>query len=124
MSKLIIYVGGKPAINGFKRREFVWSDAHKCFIYGGTEIDERDFNAKCEKAFRNNQDLNPQVKVVAFSDEPTITVQPPSPPMPDVTTITVAREISLAEAESVVARLAPDRLKKTPGRKPRIMEVA
>lgn len=124
MSKLIIYVGGKPSINGFRRREFIWSDAHKCFIYEGVEIDERDFNAKVEKAFRNNQDLNPRVKIVQFSDDPIITIQPPMPVMPDVTTITAARVFSLAEAESVMARLAPDRLKKTPGRKPRIMEVA
>ena len=129
MAKLIIWVGGKPLINGYKIREFLWSVAHNCYIYEGREINEADFNAKFEKAHRNNADLHPQVKVVEFSAEvPKVSVQPvkstESATGTIAKTVEFDREITLEEAEEVVARLAPDRLKKRPGRPPRVMEVA
>lgn len=132
MSKLIIWVSGKPTLNGYKRRDFVWSLAHNAFIYEGRELDESEFNEKCEKAFRNNEDLHPRVKLVKFSAG-TVTQVEPQPEKTTATvstapiaTITASREITLAEAEAVMKRLAPQRLKKPMGRPPKVrtMEVA
>jgi hypothetical protein len=114
-AKLIIWVPGKPLLNGYKQREFIWSEAHKCYIYGGSEIDASKFNELYEKAVRNNFDMNPRVKVV---DVQRIAIIEPPP----ITTIT-AQEITAEKAEEVLQRLAPERLKKKPGPKPAI-EVA
>lgn len=113
MAKLIIWVGGKPLLNGYRIREFSWSVAHNCYIYEGREIEEFEFNEKFEKAMRNNFDLHPKVKIVAFSEATKHEEKPQ-----------FHGDISLEQAEAVMAELAPDRLKKKAGRPPRMMEVA
>ncbi len=113
MAKLIIWVGGKPLLNGYRIREFSWSVAHNCYIYEGRELAETEFNEKVEKAFRNNFDLHPKVKIVTFSEAPNHTATAQS-----------VGDITLEQAEAVMAELAPDRLKKKAGRPPRMMEVA
>lgn len=118
MAKLIIWIGGKPIINGYRIRDFHWNVAHACYIYEGVEIEDAKFNEKFEKAYRNHADLHPKVKVVATSKPE---VQKPAPP--PIATISAAKEITLEDAVAVVAQLAPERLKKMPGR-PRMMEVA
>lgn len=127
MSRLIIYVTGKPNLHGHKRREFLWSPAHSLYLYGGKEIEADQFNAAYEKAMKNNADMNPRAKVVA-----SIGVQAESPTSNSggpaaVTNVTVAHETTVDEALAVLERLAPERLKKKPGRKPNeavAMEVA
>jgi hypothetical protein len=120
MCKLIIYITGKPLLNGYRRREFVWSEPHACYLYENTEFLPAEFNAKYEKAVRNNADLNPRVRVIE-GDE----VKAPVIPMAPVSTLSTAREISADEAEEVLMRLRPDRLKKKTGPKPEgAMEVA
>lgn len=122
MSKLIIWVGGKPLLHGYKVREFKWSAGHGCYIYGGAEIEDRDFNAVYEKCLKNNADLGPRVKVVSTGAVMVAFVPKPEP-SPARADPPQAHEITLAEAEAVVARLAPERLRRR-GPRPLVMEVA
>lgn len=121
MPTLILYVPGKPLLNGHKQRNFLWSAAHACYLYEGAEIEAADFNAKYELAMKTNADLRPRVRVIDAGNA-TVAVGEGSPAGPaPVATITVAA------AESVLERLAPHRLKKKTGPKPRagaMMEVA
>jgi len=112
-AKIIIYLTGKPTLHGLKRREFQWSPAHALYLYENRELELSEFNAKYDKAMRTNTDMRVLVKVVGAES-----------PAASVATIAAAHEITLDEAEAVVQRLAPERLKKAPGRKPRILEVA
>ncbi len=115
MSKLIIWVTGRPSLDGYAKREFKWSELHKKFIYEGKEIAPAEFNAKWEKAFRNNGDLFPQVWVVdAIADAPPTT--PPKPIAPPQVPIAL-NLITVDQAEAVMMKLAPERLKAKPGPK-------
>jgi hypothetical protein len=105
MAKLIIYVTGRPLINGYKRREFVWSEEHKLFLYGGKEFTEQEFNAIQDKVLTGNADIYPRVKVSTLS------------PPEDISDVMLPRAISAQEAEEVLEHLAPERLKKKPGHK-------
>lgn len=116
---LIIYVTGKPLLHGHRRREFAWSPPHGVYLYDGKEFAPSEFNEAYERCMRNNSDMNPRVRVVAGSvpaarkpDGPVVAVGvvPAPPPAP--------RAITLEEAEAVVARLAPERLKKKTGPRP------
>lgn len=130
MSRLIIYVSGKPLLHGHKRREFLWSPTHRCYLYNGKEIDASEFNATYDKAMRNNSDMSPRVMVVPSmevqSEPPTSSstsavvekVTVTEPDEPNVAGVTVD------EAVAVLERLAPERLKKKTGPKPKILEVA
>lgn len=109
MSRLIIYVTGKPNLHGHKRREFLWSPAHGLYLYGGKEIEAAEFNATYEKAMKTNTDMNPRVKVVATSAIQQVTVT--TPPAP--------QDITIDDAVAVLERLAPERLKKKTGPKPK-----
>lgn len=64
MFKLIIWIPGRPTMNGLKRRAFLWSTAHRCYVYEGAEIDPADFNAKYEKAVKNIPNVKPGVRVI------------------------------------------------------------
>lgn len=123
MSKLIIYVSGSLAVNGHRIREFNYSPTHKKFIWQGREVSDVEFNANFEKAWKTNGDLYPRAMVVETSQPgaPAITAPLPATP-PPIATIS-AREITADEAEGVLMRLRPERLKKKTGPKP-IMEVA
>jgi hypothetical protein len=114
-TKLIIYLTGKPSLRGFKIREFVWSAPHGCYIYEGKEIEPAAFNEKYEKATRNNSDLLVRVKVTQNGDAvPTPAPQP-----------VALRELTVEDAEAILQRHAPERLKKKTGPKPReVMEVS
>jgi|SRR5882724_3051111 len=112
-AKLIIYVTGKPLMHGYKMREFVWSAPHGCYLYEGAEIEAYEFNEKYAKAIKTNADLNPKVKVVGDAQF--------AMPLPIITTS--YSEMTVEEAEAVMLRLAPERLKKKPGPKP-ALEVA
>lgn len=115
MFKLIIWVSGRPNLEGFKKREFVWNERHKAFIYEGKEFSPEEVNAKYEKAWFNNQDLMPRVRVV---DIATVAVEPASAVRSvTVTTPAPSAPITVEQAEEVLQRLAPERLKKKPGRK-------
>lgn len=108
MSKLIIWVSGRPNLDGYKKREFVWNEQHRAFIYEGREFDAAEFNEKFDKAWRNNQDLAPRARVVGLA---TPVAPPPAPHIAD-------EAMSVEQAESILNRFAPERLKKKPGRKP------
>lgn len=111
MSKLLIYVAGRPATNGYHIREFKWSEPHKKFIYLGREIEDYEFNALFEKAWKNNADLTPKALSLATGPAPAAVVAPP-PPAP------ISDEEAADKAEELLQRLRPDRLKLKPGRKP------
>lgn len=113
MTKLIICLSGKPLIHGYKRREFTWSADHGCYLYKGREFECHEFNEIVDKVMRSNEDMHPSVKVVQLSDKP-IALAP-------IATIS-AREITVAEAEEVLFRMAPHRLKGKTGPKPRLLE--
>lgn len=102
MSKLIIWVPGKPLLYGYHRSEFKWSEPHQCYIYQGRVFEEKEFNGAADRALKNYADLFPSVKVVEFS-EPVVAER---------------HEITVAEAEEVLIRYAPHRLKQKSGPKP------
>ena len=122
MSKLIIYVDGKPSMNGYRIREFKWSDTHKCYIYNGQEFEDDAFNAAYAKSLRTNEDLRVRVRVVAL--------EVPSAPVQTAVqaqTFNVAlppHEVTWQEAEAVLRRVAPHRLKKKTGRPPKAQMAA
>lgn len=68
--KLIIYVSGKPSLNGYRIREFKWSEKHRKHLYLGAEIEPEKFNALFEKAWRNNSDLDPKAMVIPILPAP------------------------------------------------------
>ena len=103
MAKLIIYVSGQPSLNGYRIREFKWSEPHRKYIYLGQEIEENEFNALMEKAARNNADLHPKVMVI---------------PQPELTD-----EQKVEQAEKVIEAIHPERLRKKTGARA-MMEVA
>ena len=109
-------------MDGYKKRDFKWVAEHKACVFEGRVLDATEVNEKCEIAFKRNADLGPRVRVVDAADVQ-VTAAPAAPP-PPVSTISVAREITAEEAESVLLRLAPDRLKKKPGPKGPMLEVA
>ncbi len=114
--KLIIWIPGKPNIHGHKRREFLWVPAFSCYLYEGKEIEPSAFNAKYEKAMKNNGDMLPRVKVIeTASAESAAPISTPNlpPPAPE---LTITEQ--LEKAEAVIERYAPERLKKKPGAKP------
>lgn len=109
MAKLILYVTGKPLLYGFKRGEFKWSQPHQCYIYQGKVFSESEFNAVADRVLRGFPDMFPSARVVELS----ATVPAPAP----IATIAQGREITVEEAEAALQRLAPEMLKKKPGRK-------
>jgi hypothetical protein len=119
MTKLIIWVSGRPSLNGYRIREFIWSESHKRFIYEGKEFAPEEFNAKFEKAFQNNQDLMPRAMVASVGPVSQVVVKTTPPPSP-----AAPRVFTLDEALEIVQRDAPERLKKKPGPKTEVMEVA
>ena len=100
MSKFVIWVSGRPNLYGFTRREFIWNEPLQLFIYKNKVFGEDEFNALVEEALLRYMDDHPRVKVVEFE---------PAPPA------AADREITVSEAEEVMQRLAPHRLKKKPG---------
>lgn len=117
MSKLIIYVTGRPLTHGHRMREFHWNEEHRCYLFQAKVFDDSDFNVAYEQAMARHVDMHPRVKLLAAEKAPDDLDE--STP---VSTITASREISLEEAEEVVRRLAPDRLKAKSGPKAKSVE--
>lgn len=113
---LAIYINGRPAMHGHKRREFQWSAEHGIYLYEGRLFEPQEFNEAFERCEKRNADLSPLVKVVDGHVE-----APVAPPPAPVTTISAAREITLEEAEAVMWRMAPERMKKKTGKPPEMM---
>jgi len=111
--KLIIWVPGKPLIHGFVRREFKWSEKHKCYIHGGKEYTPEEFNAVAPQAFSRGEDMHPCAKAIVEAEAAPKAAPPPAP----VTTIS-AKEITEDDAVAVLMRIAPHRLRRGPGRPP------
>lgn len=105
MSKLIIYVTGKPLLNGYKIRDFLWSAPHNRYLYQGKEFEVGEFNENYERATRANSDLGVRVMVVGAATEAARPVSAPKP----------REAITAEEAEEVLRRERPDLLKKKPG---------
>lgn len=131
--KLLICAPGRPALNGHKRRSFLWTPEFNCFVYEGRQLTEQEFNTISEPVFKKNGDLRPFVKIAQFSDgKAAVDTQFMVPatehealktrykalqarigePVAPVATITAGREITLDEALAVVLRLAPEKLRK------------
>jgi hypothetical protein len=120
MPKIIIYVPGKPIVHGYKRREFIWSEPHKCHVYMAREYELSEFNEAFEKAMKNNRDMNPMVRVIELdAAKPAPAAAAPLAPPPIINPVATisAHEVTVEEAEEVLLRLAPDRLKKKAGPK-------
>ena len=98
--KFLIYLEGNPQIQGYTRFEFKWSQKHGVYLFNGQETEKKDFNEVAARVFSIPQYrlMFPKVKLLGSEEEPT-------------------REITVAEAEEVMERLAPHRLKKKPGPK-------
>lgn len=123
-AKLIICCSGRPALNGHKRRLFQWNPEYNCFVYENRLFDEVEFNSKIEEVMKKNSDLRPYVKVAVLSDGSA--VQAPAAPTGDYAALQakyaalqarIGQPVTAAEAEEVLLRLAPHRLKAKPGRK-------
>lgn len=106
--KFLIFVRGQPLVHGYKRLEFVWSQAHKLYLYLGREIEASELDALCDKVFIHPtyRTMFPSVHVAPGS------VQDPAP---------VAADVTLAKALEVVEELAPHMLKKKPGPRPELV---
>lgn len=122
-AKLIICCSGRPALNGHKRRLFQWNPEYNCFVYENKLFDEAQFNSVIEEVMKKNGDLRPYVKVAVFSDGSTT----PPPPSGDYAALEakykalqarIGAPLTVDQAEGVLQRLAPHRLKGKPGRKP------
>jgi hypothetical protein len=130
-ASLIICCAGRPAINGPKRRTFLWVDKYGCFVHEGREMDETEFNTCVQSVMLRNKDLKCFAKVVSSDGAASV-----DPRIADLekkladkqarleavqASLIVARtatEPTLEQALAVVEALAPDRIKKKPGRKP------
>jgi hypothetical protein len=130
-AKLLICCAGRPALNGSKRRSFLWSEPNQCYVYEGRELGETEFNAKSKEVMSKNQDLRCFVKIVSegggASEDPRIAQLEAKLAEKQARLETVQASLieartkaepSLEDAIAIVERLAPDRLKKKPGRKP------
>ena len=109
--KIIIYLDGHPNTHGHSRLQFKWSTEYACYLYQGKVFeDAKEFNEACRAStsgpnaqiFRR---LGWAINVKILEAGPTF-MQPPAPTVPDIT---------MAQAEEVLERLAPHRLKKKPG---------
>lgn len=134
-AKLIICCAGRPAVNGHKRRSFIWSDAHGCYVYESRELDEATFNSIAQEVMSKNQDMRCFAKVIGAGEagaDPRVadlerklaekqarleTVQASLIAARSATEPTLEQAIALIEAQ------APERLKKKPGRKLEALEV-
>ncbi len=108
--KLIIWIPGKPLLNGYKRREYCWSEPHGCYIYKGRELGPEEFNAEFAECFKRNSSdgsMTPRVRVV--DSTPSVIVRPEP---------VTERIITVEQAETVLQEHAPHRLKKKPGPTP------
>lgn len=110
MPRLIIYCRGNPAFSAFKRRDFLWDDARKLYVWQNKVFtDMGEYHATVEKVLEKNQDLRPAVMVLSEDAPPPAAPPDELPPEP--------RAITLDEAVATVQRLAPDLLKKKSGPK-------
>ena len=108
MSKFIVFVRGYPLVNGYKQWHFFWDQELAVYVYKSKRFGPEEFNDVYAEAMAPYQrlGLKPEVKCIDSDG-----VAAPAP----ITTISVAKEVTLEEAEAVVQRLAPHRLKKKPG---------
>ena len=111
MTKLIIWVPGKPNLHGYRRRDFAWSEQHKCFVHEGKEYTPEEFNAVAEKVFRRSEDMHPCVRALDDGQK-AAPVRPASVTAPAPVATITAREITEEDAVATLMRLAPHRLKK------------
>jgi hypothetical protein len=108
--KLIIYLqGGHPNVTGYTRGEYIWMEKHGCYCFKGKDFEGKEFNEVIERACRMYPTLHPLVKAVEL-DAPAPVAEPE---------IDIPLEPTLDVALDVVARLAPHRLKASPGPKPK-----
>lgn len=107
MAKLIIFVTGKPLLYGHHRGDFKWSELHQCYTYLGREFEDTEFNQHVERALKTFCEMNPSVKVVQFC-APREKVE-------------LVREMTAQEAEDLLRRVAPERLRGKPGPKARLI---
>lgn len=105
MAKLIICCAGRPALNGHKRRTFLWNVEHNAFVHEGRELEERELNAVVEGVFKKNWDLRPYVKVARFSNGS----NPSAAPVVDESKAKIAdlhEKLAVARADAHTARNA------------------
>lgn len=105
MAKLIIWCPGRPAINGMKRRTFLWNTTYNCYVHENKVLTEQEFNSVVEAVFKKNQDLRPCARVVEFSEAPAAPKETPKAEKP----------------APVVAKATPKAAPPKP--KPQLMEV-
>jgi DNA-binding NarL/FixJ family response regulator len=116
MAKLIIWINGRLAIHGHKIHEFIFDPVRNYYVWGGKELDEKEFNAVIEKVMRRYETFHPSVLVTQFSEEP---IPAPSPiPEPSQHDDKEPDEVAVERAVQVLSLLAPGLLKKKPGPKP------
>lgn len=101
--KFLIYVRGNPLVNGHVRMRFRWVPKYELYLWDGKETDVDEFDKVMAEAFKNPlyKIMNPEAKLAPG------TFQAPA----------AAVEITVADAEAVMERLAPHRLKRKPGPK-------
>ena len=134
-ANLIICCAGRPALNGFKRRSFMWNAEHGCYVHDNKVLSEGEFNAIAQEVMRKNQDLRCYARVVgvgvAGADpriaelEKQLADKQARIESLQATALSLRAKTtpSLEEAMEVIETLAPERLKKKPGRKAEPLEV-
>lgn len=109
--KLLIHIGGKPLIRGYKQRDFLWSEEYGTYLYKGKAYSPSEFNEAYALAEKHNHDLNPQVRVVDF-EKPSEEPKDESNAVEVAPVATIAAEVTLDVARATMWRLAPEEMKK------------
>jgi hypothetical protein len=111
---LAIYINGKPRIHGHKRRDFLWSEKDGIYLYEGKMWKAEEFNEAFLRCEKRNYDMAPLVKVIAV--EPTAPAQPAPAEKPVLAPVVQmppqVREMTVEEAEAVMWKHAPEKMKK------------
>lgn len=128
MAKLIITTRGSVLVNGYRIRDFKWSEEHKAHIYLGREIDASEFNAVAAAAYKYCLDLDPRVRVVsaaAPAPAPVSSLEQAlaliSEQAPEHLKSSDERAMTADAAEEVLLRERPERLKK---KSSKVLEIA
>jgi len=109
MPKLLLYIPGNARSQGFKLYDFLWNVEHACFLYEGRPLELAEFNTKYEYCMKRFRHLLKNISVKVLAD--------PAPAIELDVALSPPREMTAEEAEAVLEKLAPHRLKKKPGPK-------
>lgn len=111
--RIIAYLTGNPSVQGYKRREFLWMPEHKCYVHNGRPFTEKEFNQLVPAICKKHRDLYPQFRMLEEPPAETAAVAPTTASL-QIDVPAPAPEITVEQAEALLLRLAPEKLRKAP----------